>query len=790
MNTNRLTHAASSAPWAALSAAAAFVCGVAGSPDSAAGPTALPGAPTVLGIEDTRFTLNGQPTFLLGISYYGALGASEAFVRSDLDDLQRHGFNWLRVWATWGAFDHDVSAVDAQGGPREPFLGRLQWLVAECDRRGLVVDVTLTRSQSEARRAGAVGLPDFQAHQRAVGTLIEALRPHRNWYLDLANERDVRDARYVSPAELKSLRELARRLDPPLLVTASFGGHDLTESDVRDALLTAGCDFLAPHRPRAAGSPAQTEAATRACLALAEAVGRVVPVHFQEPFRRGYTSWEPTAADFLTDLRGARAGGAAGWCFHNGSQRQTPDNQPRRSFDLRSQRLFEQLDDEERRVVAEAGRQPSLSVSRSGRYLTEGDRPFLWLGDTAWLLAQVPSREELELYLRTRAEQGFTVIQLTAVMGEERVWGTARRTSRGDEPFLDNDVLKPAVTPGSDPADPGQYDYWDHLDHVLERIHAHGLRAALVTYFVGWRGDGYKFLKLENARQYGHFLGARYRGKPEILWVLGGDNTPQTDAQQAVWPLVAQGLAEGLTGQADDSRTLMTYHINGGASSAQLWHDSPWLDFNMAQTWDAYEQIYPALRRDFERMPAKPCGLGEGAYEDGPQYPTKPINALVIRQQACWSWFAGGYHTYGNGNVWHFDTCQPELTQPWKEALRSPGAASLRHSKNFLAKIGWWNFVPDATLFAAGEHSGRTRNVAMRSLQGDALAVYFASPATVELRLEKIAAGDGLSAQWTNPATGEERPAATVDPQARSFTPPPGWEDALLHVAAQKPASR
>lgn len=786
MNTHRLALAPISARLAALATVVVFLPLAANAPGNAAGLTAQ----TVLGIQDTRFTLNGQPTFLLGISYYGALGASEAFVRSDLDDLQRHGFNWLRVWATWGAADHDVSAVDAQGRSREPFLGRLQWLVAECDRRGLVVDVTLTRSQSSSRRAGTVGVPDFQAHQRAVETLIEALRPHRNWYLDLANERDVRDARYVSPAELKTLRELARRLDPQLLVTASFGGHDLTESDVRDALVTAGSDFLAPHRPRDAGSPTQTEGATRACLALAKAVGRVVPVHFQEPFRRGYGAWEPTAADFLTDLRGARAGGAAGWCFHNGSQRQTPDNQPRRSFDLRSQRLFDQLDTEERTVVAEAGRHNPLGVSRSGRYLTMGDKPFFWLGDTVWLLAQVPSREEIELYLRTRAEQGFTVIQLSAVMGEERVWGTARRTSRGDGPFFDNDVLKPAVTPGSDPADPTQYDYWDHLDHVLERIHAHGFRAALVTYFVGWRGDGYKFLKPENARQYGHFLGARYRGKPDILWVLGGDNTPQTDDQKAVWPLVARGLAEGLTGQEDYSQVLMTYHINGGASSAQLWHDSRWLDFNMAQTWDAYEQIYPALRRDSERMPAKPCGLGEGAYEDGPQYPTKPINALVIRQQACWSWFAGGYHTYGNGNVWHFDTCQPELTQTWTEALRSPGAASLRHSRNFLAKIGWWNFVPDATIFAEGENSGRTRNVAMRSLQGDALAVYFAGPATVELRLEKIAVGDHLSAQWTNPATGEERPASTVDRQARSFTPPPGWDDALLHVAARKLAPK
>jgi hypothetical protein len=83
-------------------------------------------------------------------------------------------------------------------------------------------------------------------------------------------------------------------------------------------------------------------------------IGRVVPVHHQEPFRRGYAQWEPLAADFLTDLRGAIAGGAAGWCFHNGQQRDTPDKEPRRSFDLRTRRVFDQLDTEELKVVADA----------------------------------------------------------------------------------------------------------------------------------------------------------------------------------------------------------------------------------------------------------------------------------------------------------------------------------------------------------------------------------------------------------------------------------------------------
>ena len=35
---------------------------------------------TVLEIDTTHFTINGEPTFLLGISYFGGLGASPAIV--------------------------------------------------------------------------------------------------------------------------------------------------------------------------------------------------------------------------------------------------------------------------------------------------------------------------------------------------------------------------------------------------------------------------------------------------------------------------------------------------------------------------------------------------------------------------------------------------------------------------------------------------------------------------------------------------------------------------------------
>src|SRR5947207_13553405 len=98
------------------------------------------GGITTLGIAGERFTVNGKPTFLLGFSYYGALGAPEEFIRKDLDDFQQRHFNWLRIFATWNVFGTNISVVDRSGNARQAFMGRLKSLVEDCDRRGLIVD--------------------------------------------------------------------------------------------------------------------------------------------------------------------------------------------------------------------------------------------------------------------------------------------------------------------------------------------------------------------------------------------------------------------------------------------------------------------------------------------------------------------------------------------------------------------------------------------------------------------------------------------------------------------------
>jgi len=151
---------------------------------------------------------------------------------------------------------------------------------------------------------------------------------------------------------LAKLRKFIKGLDPDRLITASYVG-DIKKDELKTILLDARVDFLAPHRPRHAKSAGQTAAQTKKCFEMMKQLGRTVPVHYQEPFRRGFTPkrWQPNAEDFLADLKGALEAGAAGWCLHNGDQKDKPKSKPRRSFDMREARLFDQLDEHEMKFI-------------------------------------------------------------------------------------------------------------------------------------------------------------------------------------------------------------------------------------------------------------------------------------------------------------------------------------------------------------------------------------------------------------------------------------------------------
>ncbi len=305
-----------------------------------------------LDIQDTKFTIDGKQVFLLGASYYGGLGASDEFIDKDLQELKKLGFNWIRVWATWSAFENNVSAVDKEGNAREPYLSNLKRLCEKTNKLGMIVDVTLSRGNGVV---GSGSLPSQEAHINAVTLLTNELKPFRNVYFDLANERNILDRRHVTFEELTVLRNIVKKIDPLRLVTASQGG-DISVEELEKYLKIVKVDFITPHRPRDVGTPQETIEKTKEYFSLMQDIGIVVPLHYQEPFRRGYGSWNPSAEDFLADLKNAKDNGATGWCLHNGDTRDKKDGRPRRSFDMQSKegRLFDQLDEEEIKVINNA----------------------------------------------------------------------------------------------------------------------------------------------------------------------------------------------------------------------------------------------------------------------------------------------------------------------------------------------------------------------------------------------------------------------------------------------------
>jgi len=106
--------------------------------------------------------------------------------------------------------------------------------------------------------------------------------------------------------------------------------------------------------------------------------------------------------------------------------------------------------------------------------MTEKGSPFFWLGDTGWLLLTKLNREEADKYLEDRRQKGFNLIQVMVVHGLNDV------NIYGDSALSKGNIAMPKTTPGHSFSDAVQYDYWDHVDYIVEKAAEKGIYIALV----------------------------------------------------------------------------------------------------------------------------------------------------------------------------------------------------------------------------------------------------------------------------------------------------------------------
>ncbi|MBC7848435.1 MAG: glycoside hydrolase family 140 protein [Chitinophagaceae bacterium] len=400
--------------------------------------------------------------------------------------------------------------------------------------------------------------------------------------------------------------------------------------------------------------------------------------------------------------------------------------------------------------------QSQLKISADKRHLvTTANKPFFWLGDTAWELFHRLTREEADVYLADRARKGFTVIQ-AVVLAE--LDGLNTGNAYGDKPLIDNDPLKPNEA------------YFKHVDYIVDKAQQLGLIIAMLpSWGDKWNrisGSGPEIFTEANASWFGEFLGKRYRNK-SLVWVMGGDRDLQKPEHFVVIRAMAAGLKKG-----DQGKHLFTFHPYGGRSSIEFFEKDEWIDFHMHQSGHSSSTMNFKINFKARLLdPIKPYLDGEPRYEDHPNE-WKPVQLgwmddFDVRQPGYWSILSGATgHTYGNHNIWQMYTEKRQSISwartHWRVALNHIGATQMGIMRKFFEKRNWQRLIPDATIVLTDNPEGKDYSLGAVSEDGDFLMVYLSSGKKVTIDTKKIK-GNRLRGWLFNPRDGRTIDAGTFD---------------------------
>lgn len=279
-------------------------------------------------------------------------------------------------------------------------------------------------------------------------------------------------------------------------------------------------------------------------------------------------------------------------------------------------------------VGAEAPAFP-LKVSADRRYLVDQKgRPFLVHGDTAWSLITAVTKDEAERYLEDRRSKGFDAIIVNLI--EHFFNGPVNR--EGDGPF---------VAPG-DFSRPNE-KYFAHADWVLQRAGEKGIAVFLFPMYLGYKGSDegwYQEVVLNGTakcRNYGRYLGKRYRDYKNIVWTLGGDRNP--DGVEEAVDAIATGIRESMPD------VLFSAHPAPEFAGAEK-YSLQWLDINSTYT---YGIVHRLLLRDYDRRPVMPFVLMESTYEGEHNSSHVQIRRQASRFRYRWSDNGGEPHLIATG---------------------------------------------------------------------------------------------------------------------------------------------
>ncbi|MFC5282778.1 glycoside hydrolase family 140 protein [Pedobacter alpinus] len=426
--------------------------------------------------------------------------------------------------------------------------------------------------------------------------------------------------------------------------------------------------------------------------------------------------------------------------------------------------------------VAEMG----LQINKEGRYFETNDgKPFFWLGDTGWLLFKQLSREEAVAYLDDRQKKGFNVIQVMGIHSLEVA------NFYGDLALINKKIDSVNVTKGDDFKDSLQYDYWDHVNYVIDEAAKRNLYIAFVNVW----GTAVKSgkVKPEEAKVYANFLVDRFGKKPNIIWMNGGDI--KGSEYQEVWQTVGETI------KSRDSLHLMTFHPRGRTNSSEWFHKEQWLDFNTFQSGHRRynqdtsknekrhygEDNWKHVFEDYNLKPTKPTLDAEPSYEGIPEGLHDSLEVrwtdAAVRRYGYWSVFAGAAgFTYGNNAVMQFykpnEGSGAFGVRNWEyytKAINDAGAGQMQHLKKLMLSKPYFERIPDQSIIA---NQKEKHNYLVATKGKDYAFIYTWTGRDLEINMGKIE-GENVKASWFKPADGSETAIGEFENKGtKSFNPP------------------
>lgn len=415
-----------------------------------------------------------------------------------------------------------------------------------------------------------------------------------------------------------------------------------------------------------------------------------------------------------------------------------------------------------------------LAVSADGRFLQhENGKPFFWLGDTGWLLPERLDRDEAAYYLRRCANAGYNVVQVQVVNGVPAFNVYAQAALADGFDFTDVDRK-------------GVYGYWNHMDYIVDVAARNGIYIGMVCIWGNLVKNG--AMDVEQAKRYGRFLAERYKDKPNIVWIIGGDI--QGNIKTEVWDALATTI-KGI-----DHNHLMTFHPRGRCTSARWFNDRQWLDFNMFQSGhrrygqrmndkeypipdNTEEDNWQYVDSAWKYKPLKPVLDAEPIYEDIPQglhNADEPLwQACDVRRYAYWSVFAGSCgHTYGHNAIMQF--VRPGVggayfadgdKKPWWKAMDDEGYNQMQYLKQLILSLPYFTRRPDQSVAL---DNGRQYDRLAATRGDDYLLVYNYTERDMRVDLSK-ASGDKKNVWWMNAANGRLTYLGCYDSKPTTFRP-------------------